>query len=72
MRMFIEVIAPRDPNTPHVRVAGLVSHEADYALARAYEALAVGVLPIRGQVFKVEAEAIRWVSSASDGRPADD
>ena len=43
-----------------------------YALARAYEALAVGVLPIQGQVFRDEAEAIRWVSLTDERRSAAD
>ncbi|TPW15252.1 MAG: hypothetical protein FD129_931 [bacterium] len=74
MRMYIDVLVRRAPGSPIVRVAGLVSRDIDFELARMFEELAAGTLPVVGAVFREDAEAIRWVSTRPDtlGPPAAD
>jgi len=65
IRGGIEAIASRTPPIAkdELRVAALVTRDLDYGVARMFESMASGSLPIRYAVFRDEPRALEWLAT---------
>jgi len=63
IRAGIDAIAARTPPAAGegLRVAALVARDLDFGVARMFESMASGKLPMRYAVFRDEARAVEWL-----------
>jgi hypothetical protein len=67
VRKIVELVADRRPSGVSSRFALVVSRDADFGMARMYEAQLNHVSPGQIQVFRDIEEATTWVTGAPEG-----